>query len=276
VVVARVKPHTGFRAPIESGIAKMMSIGLGKQQGAESMHRIAMHKFKELVPEVAQIILQRLHVVAGLAVIENTQNQIGHLEAVPGGEILTREPALLELARTWMPRILIEEFDLLIVDEVGKDISGDGMDPNVTGRFVVPHMTGGPRLQKVVVRDLTELTKGSFLGAGVADVITRRVLEKADFRAAYMNVITATGLAGGRLPVIMETDRDAIGLGLATCNEVDPGTAKLVRIKNTLELAEIWVSEAVLRDPGNAGRVEPLTPVQEMAFDAHENLVDPE
>ena len=275
VVVARVKPHTGFRAPIESGIAKMMSIGLGKQQGAESMHRIAMHKFKELVPEVAQIILQRLHVVAGLAVIENTQNQIGHLEAVPGDQILTREPALLELARTWMPRILIEEFDLLIVDEVGKDISGDGMDPNVTGRFVVPNMTGGPRLQKVVVRDLTELTKGSFLGAGVADVITRRVLEKADFRAAYMNVITATGLAGGRLPVIMETDRDAIGLGLATCNEVDPSTAKVVRIKNTLELAEIWVSEAVLRDPGNAKKVEPLTPVQEMKFDAHENLVDP-
>lgn len=275
IVVARVKPHTAFRAPIESGIAKMLTIGLGKQQGAESLHRVAIHKFRELIPEAVQVILQKVKVIAGLAVVENHQDQIGYLEVIPGEQILAREPALLTMARQWMPRILVEECDLLIVDEIGKNISGDGMDPNVTGRFAVPGLMGGLRAQKVVVRDLTELTHGSFVGAGSADIITRRVLEKADFRAGYMNAITATVLTGVKLPVIMETDRDAIGLGLMTCNEVNPADAKVVRIKNTLNLSQIWVSEPVLRDPVNGAKLEPLTPMQAMAFDAHETLVDP-
>ena len=276
IVIARVKPHTAFRAPIESGIAKMLTIGLGKQQGAESLHRVAMHKFKDLLPEAVQIILQKVKVIAGLAIVENHKDQTGFLEGIPGAQILTREPALLAMAREWMPRILVEECDLLIVDEIGKNISGDGMDPNVTGRFAVPGLTGGLRAQKVVVRDLTELTHGSFVGAGVADIITRRVLEKADFRPGYMNAITATVFTGVKLPIIMETDRDAIGLGLMTCNEVDPIAAKVVRIKNTLNLSRIWVSEAVLRDQANAGKLEPLTSVQEMTFDEHEHLVDPQ
>jgi hypothetical protein len=276
MVVARVKPHTAFRGPIESGIAKMLTIGLGKQQGAESLHRVAIHKFKELIPDAATVVLKKVNVIGGLAVVENHQDQIGHLEAIPGDQILSREPALLAMAWEWMPRILVEECDLLIVDEIGKNISGDGMDPNVTGRFAVPGMTGGLRTQKVVVRDLTELTHGSFVGAGSADIMTRRVLEKADFRAGYMNAITATVMTGVKLPVIMETDRDAIGLGLASCNEVDPIAAKVVRIKNTLNLSRIWVSEAVLRDQANTGTLEPLTSVQEMTFDEHEHLVDPQ
>ena len=276
IVVARVKPHTGFRAPIESGIAKMLTIGLGKQQGAESLHRVAMHKFKDLLPEAVKIILQKVKVIAGLAIVENHQDQTGHVEAIPGDQILTREPALLTMARAWMPRILVEECDLLVVDEIGKNISGDGMDPNVTGRFALPNMTGGLRTQKVVVRDLTELTHGSFVGAGGADIITRRVLEKADFRAGYMNAITATVLNGVKLPVIMETDRDAIGLGLMTCNEVDPGQARVVRIANTLNLSTIWVSETVLRDPANQAKLEPLTAMQAMAFDERETLLDPQ
>ena len=275
IVIARVKPHTAFRAPIESGIAKMLTIGLGKQQGAESLHRVAIHKFKDLLPEAVQIILRKIKVIAGVAIVENHQDQTGHLEVVPGAQILTREPELLAKARDWMPRILVEDCDLLIVDAIGKNISGDGMDPNVTGRFAVAEMTGGLRVQKVVVRDLTELTHGSFVGAGVADIITRRVIEKADFRAGYMNAITATVLSGVKLPVIMETDRDAVGLGLMTCNEVEPEQAKVVRIANTLNLSSIWVSESVLRDPANQAKLEALTPMQPMAFDAQEILLDP-
>ena len=275
VVIARVKPHTAFRAPIESGIAKMLTIGLGKQQGAESLHRVAMHKFRDLLPEAVQIILRKVKVIAGLAIVENHQDQTGFLEGILGPQILTREPALLAMAREWMPRILVEECDLLIVDEIGKNISGDGMDPNVTGRFAVPGLTGGLRAQKVVVRDLTELTHGSFVGAGVADIITRRVLEKADFRPGYMNAITATVFTGVKLPIIMETDRDAIGLGLMTCNEVEPEQAKVVRIANTLDLSTIWVSESVFRDPANQAKLEALTPMQPMTFNEQENLLDP-
>jgi hypothetical protein len=275
MVVARVKPHTGFRAPIESGIAKMLTIGLGKQQGAESLHRVPMSKFKDLIPQAAQVVMGKLKVIAGLAIVENHQDQTGYLEAVPGAQILSREPALLAMAREWMPRILVEDCDLLIVDEIGKNISGDGMDPNVTGRFAVPNMTGGLRAQKVVVRDLTELTHGSFIGSGTADVITRRVIEKADFRAGYMNAITATVLTGVKLPVIMETDRDAIGLALMTCNEVDPAEARVVRISNTLNLSHICVSESVLKDPANQGKLEPITPIQAMTFDAEETLQNP-
>ena len=275
IVVARVKPHTGFRAPIESGVAKMLTIGLGKQQGAESLHRTPMHKFKTLIPEAASLVCRKVKVIGGLAIVENHQDQTGFLEMIPGSEILSREPALLAMAREWMPRILVEECDLLIVDEIGKNISGDGMDPNVTGRFAVPNMTGGLRTQKVVVRDLTELTHGSFVGSGSADIITRRVIEKADFRAGYMNAITATVLTGVKLPVIMDTDRDAIGLGLMTLNEVEPAEARVVRIANTLNLSRVCVSEAVLRDPANRAKLEPLTPMQPMVFDAQEALQDP-
>ena len=275
IVVSRVKPHTGFRGPIESGVAKMLTIGLGKQQGAESLHRVGMHNFKTLIPEAADLVCRKVKVIAGLAIVENHQDQTGHLEVIPGDEILSREPALLEMARQWMPRILVEECDLLIVDEIGKNISGDGMDPNVTGRFAVPNLSGGLRTQKVVVRDLTELTHGSFIGTGTADIITRRVIEKADFRAGYMNAITATVLGGVKLPVIMDTDRDAIGLGLMTLNEVEPAQARVVRITNTLNLSHICVSEAVLRDPANQAKLEPLTPMQPMGFDAQETLQDP-
>ncbi len=275
IVVSRVKPHTGFRGPIESGVAKMLTIGLGKQQGAESLHRVGMHNFKTLIPEAADVVCRKVKVIAGLAIVENHQDQTGHLEVIPGAEILSREPALLEMARQWMPRILVEECDVLIVDEIGKNISGDGMDPNVTGRFAVPNLSGGLRTQKVVVRDLTELTHGSFIGTGTADIITRRVIEKADFRAGYMNAITATVLAGVKLPVIMDTDRDAIGLGLMTLNEVEPAQARVVRITNTLNLSRICVSEAVLRDPANQAKLEPLTPMQPMGFDAQETLQDP-
>jgi hypothetical protein len=162
------------------------------------------------------------------------------------------------------------------VDEIGKNISGDGMDPNVTGRFAVPGLVGGFHAEKVVVRDLTELTHGSFVGSGVADIITRRVLEKADFRGGYMNAITATIFTGVKLPLIMETDRDAIGLGLMTCNEVEPEQAKVVRIANTLNLSTIWVSESVMQDPENQAKLEPVTPMQPMAFNTQEALLDPQ
>jgi hypothetical protein len=276
IVIARVKPHTAFRAPIESGIAKMLTIGLGKQQGAESLHRVAIHKFRDLLPEAVRVIQKRVNVIAGVAIVENHRDQTGFLAVIPGAQILSREPALLAMAREWMPRILVKECDLLIVDEIGKNISGDGMDPNVTGRFAVPGLVGGFRAEKVVVRDLTELTHGSFVGSGVADIITRRVLEKADFRGGYMNAITATIFTGVKLPLIMETDRDAIGLGLMTCNEVEPEQAKVVRIANTLNLSTIWVSESVMQDPENQAKLEPVTPIQPMAFNTQEALLDPQ
>lgn len=273
VPVCRVKPHTAFRAPIESGIAKMLAIGFGKHRGAQALHSEGFLRFKDVIPGAARIILDRVPVAFGLAVVENGLDEPALVEAVPADRILEREPELLALAREWMGRILVDEFDLLIVDEIGKNISGDGMDPNVTGRFSAQGVTGGPKIQKIVVTDLTDETQGNYVGLGQADIVTRRVLEKADFYSTYINAITSTVLVVSRMPLVMETDRDAVVLGLNTLNGVKPADARVVRIKNTLELSTIWISEPLWEQVKDSGRFEPLGPVEPLAFDPQEKLL---
>lgn len=275
IPIGRVKPHTAFRGDIESGLCKMLAIGFGKHRGAQTLHAEGFTRFYDVIPAAARIILEKTPVAFGLAVVENGLDEPALIEAVPPDGLIERERELLAMAREWMGRILVDEFDLLIVDQLGKNISGDGMDPNVTGRFSADGVAGGPKIQKIVVRDLTDETQGNFLGIGQADVVTRRVLEKADFYSTYVNAITSTVLPVGRMPLVVETDKDAVMLALNTLNGVKPLEARGVRIRNTLELSSVWFSEPLWQQVKDTGRFEPLCDPVNMQFDHEENLIDP-
>ncbi|MBE3597798.1 MAG: DUF2088 domain-containing protein [Limnochordaceae bacterium] len=259
LVVNRVKPHTCFRGPIESGLAKMIAIGLGKHQGATALHAHGFPRFAELIPRAAHLALERAPILGGLAIVENAYQEVAHLEAIPAAAILEREPELLAMARQRMGRLPVDRLDLLIVDEIGKEISGDGMDPNVTGRYAEPTMHGGPHVQKIVVLGLTAKTHGNASGIGMADVTTQQVLDAIDFAATYTNLATSTLLAGGRIPVVMPGPEEAVSLALRTLNGVTPDQARVIRIRNTLELERIWVSEPVWEELAGRGTGEPLS-----------------
>lgn len=248
IPICRIKPHTAFRGRYESGVLKMLVIGFGKHRGAATVHAQGFERFAEMIPELGGMLLEKTPVLFALATVENAFDRPALLEALTPREILEREPLLLEQARAWMGRILFDEFDLLVVDEIGKDISGDGMDPNVTGRFSQPFVTGGPRIQKIVVLDLTQETHGNANGIGGADVTTQKVVEQMDFTQTYTNALTSTVLSVVKLPLVMPTAESAIAVGLGTCNGVSPPEARVVRIKNTLELHRLWISEALLKE----------------------------
>lgn len=250
IVINRVKPHTCFRGPTESGLIKMLTIGLGKHKGASTLHTAGFPNFPRLLPEAATLVLKKAHILYGVASIENAFEDVASLEVIPAEKILQREPELLRTARQKMGRLLIDSCDVLIVDEIGKNISGDGMDPNVTGRYSEPTMSGagGFETQKVVVLGLTPETHGNASGIGVADIITQKAFEEIDFVQTYTNAVTSTVLTSVRIPVVMPTARQAVALALLTANGTTPGRARVVRIKNTLQLERIWVSESLWQE----------------------------
>lgn len=261
IAVNRVKPHTCFRGPIESGLVKILAIGLGKHRGASVLHAAGFSRFPELLPQAARVILAMTRVLFGVATVENATEETALIEAVPSEEILSREPELLRIAREKMGRFLFDSCDVLVVDEIGKDISGDGMDPNVTGRYSEPTMTGedGFRAQRIVVLGLTPEAHGNASGIGVADITTQDVLDGIDFVEMYTNAVTSRVLTSARLPVVMPTARDAVALALLTVTGVSPERARVVRIHNTLQLERIWVSEPMWETLSGRPGFEALT-----------------
>ena len=247
VLINRIKPHTNFRAPIESGIVKMMTIGMGKINGATEIHFHGFEAFAELLPRIAGIIMGKLPFLFGVGIVENAYERTALVEVIPAENLMEREPALLTRARQLIPKLLFDEIDVLVIDEIGKNISGSGCDPNVTGRNNrhIP-WTEEPRVQKIVLLDLTEETHGNAVGFGVADVITMEIYRKLDIPSTYANAITATYLDGANIPVIMNTEEEAIRLAVKSLRRVRPEAARIVRIKNTLELTHITVSEPML------------------------------
>ncbi|HHY33542.1 MAG TPA: DUF2088 domain-containing protein [Firmicutes bacterium] len=266
IVINRVKPHTCFRGPIESGLAKILTIGLGKHVGATSLHAAGFSRFPELIPEAARLILARTRVLFGVATVENATGEVALIEVVPAEDILRREPELLQIARRKMGRFLFDSCDVLVVDEIGKDISGDGMDPNVTGRYSEPTMAGvgGFQAQRIVVLGLTAEAHGNASGIGVADITTQDVLDRIDFVQMYTNAVTSRVLASARLPIVVPTARDAVALALLTVTGVRPEQARVVRIRNTLELERIWVSESMWEELSGRPGFEALTSVAPM------------
>lgn len=247
VLICRVKPHTNFRAPIESGIVKMLTIGMGKIIGATTLHTEGMDMFGELLPKAARLIMSKKNFLIGVAMVENAADETAIIEAVPGDQVFDREPVLQAKAKALMARLQFDEIDVLIVEKIGKNISGSGMDPNITGRncrFVEWNML--PMVKKIAVLGLTPETHGNATGLGGADVITMRLYRDIDIAKTYANVITSTYLDGAAIPIIMNTDQEAIQLVVKTVVRVKPQDTKIVRIANTLEVLDLHVSEPML------------------------------
>lgn len=273
ILLNRIKPHTAFHGKYESGLMKMMAIGIGKQHGAEMCH---MHGFGEMEKNIfdfGSIILQNAKIMLGVAIIENAYGNTYKIEAIPKEDILLREPILLKEAKSLMPRIMVEEFDILIIDQIGKNFSGDGADPNISGTFATPYASGGPKFDKYVVLDLSEETHGNAIGIGLADISTKRLFDKIDFDASYPNALTSTVLSGVKVPLIMKNDELAIKAAIYSNSKCNKEYPKIVRIKNTSHIEEIMVSEALLEETEKNEKMIIMEQPKDMSFDEAGNLM---
>ena len=272
IVINRIKPHTAFRGPNESGLVKMITIGLGKQKGAESCHAYGFKYMHDLIPAMAKEMLQLAPIMFGIATVENAYDHVAKIVVAGAAELIETDRQLLIEAKAAMPRIEFSPIDVLVIDEIGKDVSGDGMDPNITGRYPTPYPTGGPEVSKMVVLDLTEKTGGNANGVGTADFTTKRLVNKTDFQALYANGITSTVVRPNAIPMTLDCDLDAIRAAVKTSNALDLSKIRLVRIKNTLQLGEIMISEAMLPDALSLANVSVCSEPFEMQFDDLGNL----
>lgn len=247
IPVCRVKPHTDFNGPIESGICKMLAIGGGKHNGCSRLHREGFPALAHVIPDSASVIIDRVDVPFALAIVENAFDKTHTVEAVPGQNILKREPELLTLARSLMPRIKFDDVDVLIVEQIGKDISGTGMDPNIIGRDSYGPIPGAvPRIKRIIIEDLTEGAHGNAIGFGMADFILRKAYEKVDLDITYTNGMASGNPEGARIPVIAETEEEALRAAIQTAHQTDINDPKVVKIKDTLHLSEIEISSNML------------------------------
>jgi hypothetical protein len=275
-VIARVKPHTGYHGPIESGLLKMMMIGLGKHAGALTYHRILLEvPYDQVVRSVSRVVRARSPVAFGLALVENAYDETAHVEAVRPEEFEPREEALLVLARRWLARLPLHRADLLIVDQIGKDVSGSGMDTNVVGRKrafrTQPPPENQPEMRLIFVRGLTPRTHGNAAGIGLADFTTTRLVRSMNYSATVINCLTAGYPEGAFLPVHFDTDRAVLDAALAIIGQRSPEQARVLRIRDTLQLEEVEASEPCLAEPP-ATEFNPVTEPRPLVFDAEGNL----
>jgi hypothetical protein len=276
VLINRIKPHTRFSGVIESGLMKMMAIGLGKKTGAATYHKFFAHySFDMVVRAIYQVVSRQTPVAFGVAVIENGYQQTAELHAIPMAEIETVESELLHRARAWCPKLPFEQVDLLIIDEIGKDISGAGMDTNVTGLkkiFVKELSFSPPFVDKIFVRDLSLGTKGNAMGLGLADFTTRRLVDKVDFAATYTNAITGMNLRGAKLPIFMDNDRQILDAAFRSLGLKAPADAKVLWIKNTLQLGQVEASIAYRDLARHRPDITLISEPRSLCFDADDNL----
>ena len=275
VVVNRIKPHTKFKAPIESGLMKMMAIGMGKQKGADYYHKAALHyTYYKIIADAGRMVMNNAPILFGLGILENGYDETAKIVALRPEEIETEEQNLLTEAKRMMPRLPFHEIDLLIVDEIGKDISGVGIDPNVTGRNrdligTFPHSTN---VKRIFVRDLTESSNGNANGIGLVDITTQRLVSKIDYQATYMNAITGISLEKAAVPMHFVTDQRAIEVALGSIGLTPPEESRIVRIKNTLHLDELEVSEIYAQEVRERPDLEILEGPNPVIFDGESNL----
>jgi hypothetical protein len=267
VPINRVKPHTDFTGPVESGLLKMIAIGLGKQRGADAFHGQGFSTFAELIPAVAELTLAQMNIPFGLALVENGYARLRRIEAVPAAGMFARERELRDEADRQLARLPITELDVLIIDRIGKDISGLGMDSNVVGRYYTGPTGQPPSIQRIVVRDLTDETEGNAVGIGMADVVLRRVADRMDRVKTYMNCITAKTPEGARIAMLVDSDREALDVAIACCLQVDPARARVARIVDTKHLEWFYASESVLAELEPNDSSEIVGPIRPIAFD---------
>ncbi|MCD6290391.1 MAG: DUF2088 domain-containing protein [Anaerolineae bacterium] len=251
ILLNRIKPHTDFHGPIESGLAKMSVIGLGKQRMAETIHAYGPNGLRDLIPQAARVVIEQGHILGGIAIIENAYHDVADVAGVPpdgiGG---VAEQALLTQARELMPSLPFDHLDVLVVDEMGKDVSGTGLDTNIIGRMLTPGVPepAHPQINVIALLGLTEATHGNALGYGLADVITERCLNQIDWEATRVNALTAgiMNVWRGKLPWVARDDGAAVRLALRLCGRPDTENAQVMRIRNTLDIEQVWISEALV------------------------------
>ncbi|MDE0427377.1 MAG: lactate racemase domain-containing protein [Candidatus Poribacteria bacterium] len=272
----RIKAHTDFNGSIESGLMKMMVIGLGKQQGANLYHRaFFQYGFEHIITTVGGFILDSGKIAFGLGLIENAHEDTAKAVAMPAAQLLQTERELLVESKSLMGRLPFDELDLLIVDWTGKNISGTGMDTNVIGRMMQnfePEPVK-PAILRIFVRDLTEESDGNATGIGLADFTTTRLVDKIDRHSTYMNGITALGPQKSKIPFYYDTDREAIEVALDTIGLTEPEDARVIRIESTLQLTELDISEVLLEDANLHSRLEVVGETKPFAFDTAGNLL---
>jgi Domain of unknown function (DUF362) len=286
IPINRVKPHTDFHGPFGSGIQKMLAIGFGKQIGANLTHRAAAHEgYLEAFREYARVVLASVPVLCGVAIVEDQHHQTSEIEVLPHDSIVTGEARLIEVATALLPRLPFEQIDFLIVDEMGKEISGTGMDTNVIGREIhgyssslrsnghAPIDGSSIHIHRILVRDLSAGTKGNGTGLGLADFATTRLVNALDLRSTYVNALTSLGLLTPKIPIHFDTDREAIEQGIASLASDDTTRLRIVRIANTLKLDRILVSEACTGELRGRPGVTLAASAHEMPFDAAGNLL---
>jgi hypothetical protein len=280
VIVNRVKPHTDFTGTHGSGVMKMIVIGLGKRAGAATCHGAAARLgFERVIRAIARVTLSRAPILCGVAIVENQFHETARIAVLKPAEIEEREKELLEEARRLFPRLPFDDIDVLIVDRLGKNISGSGMDPNVTGRWVHGYSTSladdnrqSPRIRRIFVRDLTPETHGNAIGIGFADITTTRLVNAMDKQVTYVNAMTSLTPHGAKIPIHFDTDREAITQALASLAIPDVRQAKVVRIADTLALVNLEVSEAFNNAVRQRNDLEALGGLGEMKFDSTDNL----
>jgi hypothetical protein len=277
-IVNRVKPHTDFKGSIESGLFKMMTIGLGKHKGAIQYHRANIHHgYETVITSVGREMLAKARIGFGVGIVENGYDETAHIEAFSPEALEAGERRLLKSAREWMARLPFSPIDVLIVEEMGKNISGSGMDTNIIGRPSNPHepFPNDPKILWIVTLDLTEESYGNAVGIGNADFTTRRLVEKIDMKPTLINAITACAPGGAKVPATFETDREAVETALSCIGLTPPEKARVIRIRNTLMLGEIEVSEAYAAELARRPDLTMIGDGAPLPFDAAGRLVSP-
>lgn len=275
VIINRIKPHVAFRGPYESGLMKMCTIGLGKQKGADMCHELGFGKMGVNIPAIGKVVLGSGRVLFAVGSLENAYHETAKIVVLSPEEVISEEPALQEEAKRLSPRIHFDKLDVLIIDEIGKDISGTGFDTNMVGRYHTPYCSGGPEIGKVAVLDVTDVSHGNANGLGILDFTTRRAYDKFDFENTYPNALTSTVPMSVKIPMVLKNDRQAIQAAIKTCNILDKTAVRMVRIRNTVQVSEIEISGNLVEE----ARANPYLEVdenpqiRELPFDSDGNIL---
>ena len=272
IIINRIKPHTAFRGPVESGLQKMITIGLGKQKGADICHELGFGEMAVNIPAMAKVSLEKANILFGVAVLENAYHETCRIEVLANNEIAKEETALQTESKRLSPKIYFDKLDVLIIDEIGKNISGTGFDTNVVGRYHTSFCTGGPDVKCVVVLDVTDVSHGNANGLGIADYTTQRAYQKMSFEQTYPNALTSTVPLSVNVPMVLKSDKQAIQACIKTCNRLDKENVTIVRFKNTNDIGIIEISESLIDYARKNKYLEIVSEPEELPFDANGSL----
>lgn len=273
IIFNRVKMHTSFRGKYESGLIKMLSIGLGKRKGADAIHAERFEHMADNILACAKVSLEKLNIIGGVCTIENGYDEVADIFVLDKNEILQKEPQILQKSKSLMPRIYLDDIDVLIVKEIGKNISGTGMDTNIIGRFHTKAASGGPDITKVGILDLSNESLGNANGVGLADFATKKLYNKINFDYTYLNALTSTEPNSIKLPMILDNDELVIKACAKTCGILDEKNIKVVIIENTKNLNELYMSKVAYDSVVEKNKVEIISNEKEISFDEEGNLI---